>query len=45
MNAIAVDREGAAVLAGRSDSPDFPTTRAFQDTLTGDFDAFVTKLR
>ena len=45
INAIAVDQQGAAVLAGRSDSPDFPTTTAFQDTLAGDFDAFVTKLR
>jgi len=42
---IAVDAAGSAYVAGATDSPDFPTTSgAFQSTLAGPADAFVTKL-
>jgi fibronectin type 3 domain-containing protein len=43
-NAIAVDSDGNAVLAGRTDSNNFPTAHALKDTNAGGFDAFVTKL-
>jgi hypothetical protein len=43
--AIAVDASGNAYVAGRTASTDFPTTpNAFQPTLGGTEDAFVTKL-
>jgi len=42
---IAVDSAGNAYVTGLSNSPDFPTaTGAFQGTLAGSFDAFVTKI-
>lgn len=41
---IAVDSSGALYAAGSTDSPDFPTTEgAYQETLSGDFDAYLTK--
>ena len=44
-NAIAVDGSGAAYVAGRTNSADFPTTpRAFATSLGGYGDGFVTKL-
>lgn len=43
-NAIAVDRSGNALLAGRTDSPDFPVANAQQGGLAGDIDGFVAKL-
>src|SRR5207302_3833070 len=44
-DAIAVDTVGNAYVAGVTGSIDFPTTLgAFQTTLRGDSDAFVTKL-
>jgi Beta-propeller repeat len=44
-NAIAVDPAGNAYVTGLTSSTDFPTTAgAFQTTLAGGFDAFVTKL-
>ena len=43
--AIAVDRRGDTYVAGRTSSPDFPTTpEAFDTTLNGDADAFVAKV-
>src|SRR5207302_1632423 len=42
---IAVDADGNAYVTGTTDSGNFPTTtRAFQPTLSGSSDAFVTKL-
>jgi Beta-propeller repeat len=42
---ITVDGEGRAYVTGRTDSPDFPTTRgAFDRTFEGFEDVFVTKL-
>ncbi|HEY4882373.1 MAG TPA: SBBP repeat-containing protein [Myxococcales bacterium] len=41
---IAVDSAGNAYVTGLSNSPDFPTAGAFQGTLAGGFDAFVTKI-
>jgi hypothetical protein len=43
-SAIAVDRFGNAYVAGTTASPEFPTKNAFQPTLNGSSDAFVTKL-
>jgi hypothetical protein len=48
-NAIAVDADGAAYVAGRTDSVDFPTMHPLQSTLAGATDpsatdAFVAKL-
>jgi hypothetical protein len=43
-DAIAVDPAGYAYVTGFTDSPDFPTVNAFQSTLKGPEDAFVTKL-
>jgi hypothetical protein len=39
-----VDPAGAVALAGRTDSPNFPVAAPVQGTLTGDIDAFVTKV-
>jgi hypothetical protein len=41
---IAIDGANAAYVAGRTNSPDFPTTSAFQNTPQGGFDAFLTKV-
>jgi hypothetical protein len=42
---VAVDAAGAAYVTGNTDSPDFPTTvAAFDTTISGSRDAFVTKL-
>jgi len=41
---IAVDASGYAYLAGYTTSADFPTSTAYQATLKGDADAFITKL-
>jgi hypothetical protein len=41
---IAIDGANAAYVAGRTNSPDFPTTSAFQNTPQGGVDAFVTKV-
>ena len=41
---IAVDSSGNAYVVGWTVSPDFPTVNAFQGTLAGNSDAFVTKL-
>jgi hypothetical protein len=43
-NGIAVDSAGAAYVTGRASSTDFPNTDAFDTTLGGSGDAFVTKL-
>ncbi|HKB14493.1 MAG TPA: hypothetical protein VKF62_00425, partial [Planctomycetota bacterium] len=42
--ALALDSTGAAVVAGATNSGDFPTQNAFQPTLGGFTDAFVTRL-
>ncbi|HUJ43120.1 MAG TPA: SBBP repeat-containing protein [Opitutaceae bacterium] len=41
---IAVDSSGAAYVAGRTLSADFPVIGAYQPTSHGNYDAFVTKL-
>ncbi len=41
---IAVDSSGCAVITGSTQSPAFPILHAFQGTLHGSSDAFVTKL-
>lgn len=43
-NAIALDRDGAAYVAGRTDSTDFPTTTRDTLPIRGGGDAFVAKL-
>ena len=43
-NSIAVDGFGNAYVAGFTLSFDFPTIQAFQNTLAGGFDAFITKI-
>ena len=40
---IAVDSAGSAYITGLASSDDFPTLNAFQSSLNGDMDAFVTK--
>ncbi len=42
--AIAVDVAGSAYVIGETNSPDFPTAGPFDDSLSGTYDAFVTKL-
>lgn len=42
--ALALDAGGAAVVAGWTSSPDFPTRNAFQPTLAGATDAFLARL-
>jgi hypothetical protein len=41
---IAVDSAGNAYIAGKTQSPDFPTVRALQATMRGTSDAFIAKL-
>jgi hypothetical protein len=41
---IAVDSQGSAYVTGRTWSSDFPTLNAFQPTLGGASDSFITKL-
>jgi hypothetical protein len=41
---IAVDQSGSVYITGRTQSPDFPTTNAWQTTYGGSEDAFVLKL-
>ena len=41
---VAVDDSANAYLTGRTDSDNFPTEGPLQDTRTGDYDAFVTKI-
>ena len=41
---IAVDASGDAYVTGSTGSTDFPTSHPLSSTLSGDFDAFVTKL-
>ena len=43
-NAIAVDRDGHAYVAGVTNSPNFPCAGALQPKLAGGMDAFVLKL-
>jgi len=43
-NGIAVNRDGALLIAGQTGSSDFPVQDAFQSSLAGPFNAFVTKL-
>ncbi len=43
-NAIAVDRHGAAYVAGKTGAFDFPAVGAYDSTIGGDVDAFVAKL-
>ncbi len=40
---IEVDESGCAYVTGRSDSSDFPTLNPYQSSLSGGYDAFVTK--
>jgi len=41
---IAVDSSGCAYVTGRTGSDNFPTMNAYQGSLEGSYDAFVTKL-
>ena len=43
INGVAVDRFGYVTVVGQTSSFDFPTARAVQTQLMGNFDAFVTK--
>jgi hypothetical protein len=43
-SAVAVDGEGAAYVVGQTQSLDFPVKNAFQGTLAGQANAFLTKL-
>lgn len=43
-NAIAVDAAGNVYLTGITGSSNYPTMKAFQTTLKGEFNAFLTKL-
>ncbi len=43
VNAIAL-RSGSACIAGVTNSTDFPSVGAYTDTLTGDYDGFITLL-
>jgi len=42
--AIAVSPEGIAYITGSTESPDFPVKNAFQPTMAGAYDAFITAL-
>jgi hypothetical protein len=47
VHGLTIDESGSAYLTGSTNSPDFPTQNAFDNTLGGnygDYDAFVTKL-
>ncbi len=41
---IAVDNNGCAYITGRTNSTNYPTQNAFQNSFGGNYDAFVTKL-
>jgi hypothetical protein len=41
---VAVDSNGNAYVAGYTSSADFPTVNAFQNSLAGNFDAFIAKI-
>ncbi len=41
---VAVDANGNAYVAGYTSSADFPTANAFQNSLGGNFDAFIAKI-
>src|SRR5262245_51539895 len=41
---LAVSEDGSVVVAGRTESPDFPLARALTATLSGSSDAFVTRI-
>ncbi|MBV7339121.1 SBBP repeat-containing protein [Chloroflexi bacterium TSY] len=41
---IALDNSGKAHITGKTESSNFPTKNAIQNSLGGDFDAFVTRL-
>lgn len=41
---IAVDGEGSAYIAGRTNSPNFPLARPWQSSFGGDYDAFLAKI-
>jgi hypothetical protein len=41
---IDVDQSGCAYITGKTNSTGFPTANAYQATLSGDFDVFITKL-
>jgi len=43
-NAIAVNQDGTLLIAGQTGSSDFPVQNAFQNSLAGPFNGFVTKL-
>jgi hypothetical protein len=43
-NGVAVDPAGGVHLAGRTESPDFPTQNPLQGKLSGDIDAFASLL-
>lgn len=42
---VAVDNAGNAYVTGETNSPDFPTNRAYQQTLAGVVNAFVAKVK
>jgi hypothetical protein len=44
-NGVGLDDAGGAAIAGRTESPDYPTARAAQPRLAGDFDAFISRVR
>jgi beta-propeller repeat-containing protein len=41
---LSVDQAGRAILAGYTNSPDFPVARPLQSTASGSFDAFISVL-
>ena len=44
VRSIAVDRNGSAYIAGDTESANFPTRNPYQNSLSGDADAFVARL-
>src|SRR6266496_1333766 len=43
-SSIRIDTAGSAYLVGYTSSPDFPTESAFQNSLGGSFDAFISRI-